>query len=125
MKRKPKNEQIGTCPCPHVGCTKAMKLFKFQARDNALQRRFAGKLYGDCEDHGRYGADGKDAAQNYILDNEATELWDEKERAARAERPRVKSDGSPAMPPAQPTPAPAASPPASKAPAPRRHLWDM
>jgi hypothetical protein len=66
--RQPKNEAIGEVECPQKGCTKKAKVYRFRQR-TAGRSQFAGKLYCDCEAHGRYGADGKQAAQEYILEN--------------------------------------------------------
>lgn len=66
-----RNEPIGEVDCPHRGCELKAKVYKFQARAAADggRARFAGKLYADCSVHGRYGADGKPAAQEYLLEN--------------------------------------------------------
>lgn len=69
-----KNEAIGEVECPHRGCTYKAQVFKFQTRaGDASKTRFAGKLYAHCVLHGRYGADGKQAAQDYILEN--AKIW--------------------------------------------------
>jgi hypothetical protein len=63
-----KNEAIGEVECPQKGCVKKAPVYRFQAR-GAGRARFAGKLYSDCPVHGRYGADAKQGAQEYILEN--------------------------------------------------------
>jgi hypothetical protein len=69
-----KNEPIGEVDCSHRGCTEKAKVFKFKTRaGDASRTRFAGKLYADCPVHGRSGTDGKQAAQDYILEN--AKIW--------------------------------------------------
>jgi hypothetical protein len=90
-----KNEPIGEVDCPHRGCTSKSKVFKFQARaGDATRTRFAGKVYCDCPVHGRYGADGKQAAQEYILEN-AT-IWN-KAPAANGHAPATAPVPAPAL----------------------------
>lgn len=67
-----KNIQIGEVECPQKGCTAKVPVFRFRQRTEG-RSRYAGKLYSDCPVHGRYGADGKDAAQEYILEN--AKIW--------------------------------------------------
>jgi hypothetical protein len=79
-----KNEAIGEVECPQKGCTGKSSVFRFQPR-GAGKARFAGKLYADCPVHGRYGADGKQGAQEYILEN-AT-IWGDKAKTPAATGP--------------------------------------
>ncbi len=120
---KPKNDPIGECPCPVKGCELSMQVFRFRGRENELQRRLAGKLYGACDEHGRFGADGKPAAQNYLLEH--AELWDEKDKAARAAKPKPKSDELTPPRPSSSSATPAPPAPTSTVSTPRRHLWEM
>jgi hypothetical protein len=101
--RQPKNEAIGEVECPQKGCTAKAAVFRFRQR-TAGRSQFAGKLYCDCPAHGRYGADGKQAAQEYILEN-AT-IW-----GSEKSGPEL-----PAQVPALPAPA-AAKPAAPNLPA--------
>jgi hypothetical protein len=69
-----KNEAIGTVECPVKGCTEQCSVFRFRERGDSeksvANRRFAGKLYGRCTRHGRFGGDaGDDAMQEYIETN--------------------------------------------------------
>jgi hypothetical protein len=65
-----KNAPIGTVKCPYTDCTETCNVYRFRKRagDEKLSR-FAGKLYADCPTHGRIGADGKAATQEYLLSN--------------------------------------------------------
>jgi hypothetical protein len=89
--------------------------FNERAKSDA-QRRFAGKLYLRCVDHGRIGGDGRKAIQEYILDNEAT-TWRSGSKPAGGEpapgvEPAAVKPAAPAPAvspkPAEPKPAPAA-----------------
>lgn len=65
---RPINPSIGTAPCPIAECGQVCQVKKFAHRATKdLQRRFAGRLYLDCPDHGRIGADGRPGMQEYIL----------------------------------------------------------
>ena len=80
MKYK-RNEQIGECPCPVKGCALTAAVFKFkQAAGDDQRRRFAGRMYGDCEQHGRFGGDGRSGMNEYFLEN-AT-IWGPEGKAA-------------------------------------------
>lgn len=62
------NAPIGEVECPHKGCAILCNVYRFRARGQDEKRaRFAGKLYADCPTHGRIGADGRAATQEYIL----------------------------------------------------------
>lgn len=95
-----KNEAIGEVECPHRGCSSKATVFRFQAR-GAGKARFAGKLYADCPVHGRYGADGKQGAQEYILEN-AT-IWGD-----QAAKPPAATNPVPVTAPAAPATRPTA-----------------
>jgi cell division protein FtsN len=81
---------------------------------------FKGRMYAVCETFGRYGADGKPASQEYLL-NEAT-IWGAKkpegEPAAEPEKPQEKpaipaqaqQQNKPAKPAQEPAPKPAQQP---------------
>jgi hypothetical protein len=69
MRITEKNKPIGTCQCPMNACNETMQVFKFRGRENVLQRRLAGKFYGNCPAHGRIGSDGKQSTIDYIADN--------------------------------------------------------
>jgi hypothetical protein len=123
---KARNPQIGECPCPARGCELRAQVFRFQGTGDEKRRRFAGKLYGDCSDHGKFGADGKPAMQEYLLEN--SDLWDESEKEKRNAPAPVKPPAPPQktpVPEAPRTPVtePATSPAATTPH--RRHVWDM
>lgn len=132
---KARNPQIGTAPCPVRDCTKEAKLFRFKERSEAATgRRFAGRLYGDCEDHGRFGGDGRTGINEYFL-NMGT-IWPAGQKPAEAaavESP-VKPQKEPAPAPApaavKKAPAPAPEPETAPArihaqPARSRDVWDL
>jgi hypothetical protein len=119
--KRPKNEAIGEVECPQKLCTLKVPVFKFRARGTVT--RFAGKLYCECPVHGRYGTDGKEGAQTYLLEN-AT-IWGAKPNAAAKDGPApVKNTpasgqespalGKPAAPVQRPAPSPSAAAPAKK-----------
>ena len=67
-----RNEAIGTVECPHKGCSEPCAVFRFRERGaserSVANRRFAGRLYGRCPKHGRFGGDpGEQETQEYIL----------------------------------------------------------
>lgn len=69
-----RNESIGHVECPHKGCTEQCQVFRFRERGETeksiANRRFAGRLYGRCPKHGRFGGDpGEQETQEYILAN--------------------------------------------------------
>lgn len=78
---RPKNAPIGEVECPQKGCTTKCQVFRFRQRTDGRQR-FAGKLYCECPVHGRYGADGKQASQEYILENGT--IWGASESAEKS-----------------------------------------
>jgi len=119
---KPKNEPIGECPCPRRGCDKVAKVFKFRGRENEKQRRLAGKLYLQCPEDGRFGADAAPAMQDYILENST--IWERKNAPSAAP-----ADDSP-KPPAEPVNPPeklAEIPtnPPPQPPAKSRDVWNL
>lgn len=68
-----RNESIGTVECPVKACEEQSPVFRFRERGETeksiANRRFAGRLYGKCPSHGRFGGDpGEQAMQEYILD---------------------------------------------------------
>lgn len=128
---KPRNPQKGTCPCPVKGCTHEVPVYTFTARsDDETRRRFAGRLYGDCPRHGRFGADGKEGMTEYFLEN-AT-LWRDGKNPAGD--PAADSPENLQNPPVK-APAPAVSTPHQSMPAREREheprtpegiaVWDL
>ncbi len=97
MTARPKNEPIGEVPCPVRDCTETAKVYRFRARTEGRTPRFAGKVYADCPVHGRYGADGRQAAQEYIL--EKATIWAPAEKPVAPAAPET-----PARPAAAPKP---------------------
>lgn len=58
-----RNESIATIACPFRDCERVAKVFKYAARsDDDKRKRFAGKMYGRCELHGKFDD------QEYILE---------------------------------------------------------
>lgn len=108
---RPKNEAIGTVECPVKGCTESCNVFRFRQRSEG-RSRFAGKLYIECTRHGRYGADGKPASQDYILEN--AKLWGPEEKPVSAVAAPVTAE------PPKPAPAPAPTTRAAPVPAPKK-----
>jgi len=105
---RPKNKQIGTCPCPVRDCARVVPVYRYRERGESpvsvANRRFAGKLYVACQDHGRMG-DGA-ALQEFILDNSIIEGAGA-DRPAPAKTPE-KIESAPATVPAKgPAKAPA------------------
>lgn len=99
---RPKNEQIGEVACPIKNCEKVCAVFRFRQRTEG-RNRFAGKLYCDCPVHGRYGADGKEASQEYIL-SEGKVWGDAKKPVNPGDVPVVPASATPAPPAAIPAP---------------------
>lgn len=81
---KPPNPQIGECPCPVRACERVAKVYRFKRAGDGFTR-FAGKLYLDCSEHGRFGGDGRAAAQEYILEH-AT-IWGAEKEAKTDPKP--------------------------------------
>lgn len=130
---KLKNEPIGECPCPTRGCERACKVFKFRARPDVTRQRLAGKVYAQCPEHGRFGADGAQGMIDWIMEN--TTLWTPENRKDHEHAPAPVPASTPATPPAttitpitaapRTTTTPPTSPPAP-APAPRsRNVWEL
>ena len=122
---KERNKPIGTCPCPIEGCAKVMDVFQFRGRENVTQRRLAGKFYGQCDDHGRIGADGKQATIDYIAERMT---WNDQSKATNAGAAPENQATRASEKPAQSTPAPANAPksaPAKQAPPRRPNLWEL
>lgn len=113
---KKKNPQIGECPCPIAGCDRTMQLYRFRERtDDDKRRRYGGKIYGHCPDHGRIGGTvNAPAMQDYLL--EKGKIWAPNAPAGPA--------AVPAKTPEITAPAPQ---PAPEKPGPRKSvdLWDM
>lgn len=107
-KRKP-NPAIGDCPCPVTGCGLRAEVKKFERRA-ALDTgtRMAGRLYLICPTHGRLGADGREAMQDFILEN-AT-IWDDRHAPEPAPAPDASSSAPPRPPSPAPKPPPAPTP---------------
>src|SRR4051812_19369084 len=69
---KEKNQPVGTSPCPIKGCELITKVFKYRSRsDDPAKRRFAGRLYCECEKHGRV------ENQEFLLESMK---WDEEKK---------------------------------------------
>jgi hypothetical protein len=124
MTHKP-NPSIGTCPCPHRGCSEVGQVKKFAHRSTTDQgRRNAGKLYMDCPTHGRIGFDGKQGTQDYILEH-ATLEGHAPPAPKKSAPPPAPSAPAPvakretAAPPSAPAPRPAPKP-AAESSAPKR-----
>lgn len=124
-----KNQPIGSCPCPVSKCAESAQVFRFRTMHTRdTQRRYAGKLYLICPQHGRLGMDGQKAMQDFILDN--ARMFDPP-RAAPAETPAATPAAAPAPAAAKPAPAPApqakpATPaPKTETPTPRRSSADF
>jgi hypothetical protein len=85
---KEKNKPVGTSPCPIKGCGLTVKVYKYRSRsDDPAKRRFAGRLYAECE------KDGRVENQEFLLEHMK---WDEPAGATEA----------PAAPVAAPEPKP-------------------
>lgn len=69
MSKRAPNAAIGEVECPHRGCSKICKVFKFRQRTEGRTSVFSGKYYADCPAHGRQGADGNAAITEYILEH--------------------------------------------------------
>lgn len=112
-KRAAPNPQIGTVACPVIGCSEtcAVRRFAMRAQSDGARRQ-AGKLYFDCAVHGRFGFDGKEGMQDYILEN--ADIWGSEPKGDGDERPSEPQ----ASAPEPPTPAPTRAPPAAPKPAP-------
>lgn len=114
-----RNESIGTVECSHKGCTEQCSVFRFRERGETeksiANRRFAGRLYGRCPKHGRFGGDpGEQEVQEYILANakmHAPGAVDRQPAPAKAPASPNKSQSQNVRPPARsPANAPARSP---------------
>jgi len=122
MMPKKLNAPIGECPCPTRGCDRVISLFRFEGTDDPTRRRFAGKLYGKCEDCGKVGADGAAKIQDYFLEHGT--IWDDRKKAEKNAPPPA----PPPVPAPEKTPVPdpvKETPPAPKGPEKRPDLWDM
>lgn len=64
---RPANDPIGEVLCPARDCERTVPVFRFRPRPDEKQRRWAGKLYCRCPDHGQL------APQEYLL--EKATLW--------------------------------------------------
>ncbi len=120
---RPKNDQIGEVECPQKGCAEKCAVFRFRPRGDG-KARFAGKLYADCPVHGRYGADGKPAAQDYILEN-AT-IWGDAKKpvnAGPAPVPNTPLSASEAPALGKPAPVEVNPPPVKEPEPPKSRPW--
>lgn len=69
-----RNESIGSVECPMKSCNESCDVYRYRERGESeksvANRRFAGRLYGRCSKHGRFGGDpGEQEMQEYILAN--------------------------------------------------------
>lgn len=108
-----RNEAIGTVECPHKGCTESCPVFRFRERGetekSVANRRFAGRLYGRCPKHGRFGGDpGERETQEYILNN--AKMHSPGDAGDRQPAPAKSPAKTPVSKPAAPAKAPASSP---------------
>jgi hypothetical protein len=72
MSTKDKPQPVGTCPCPHQGCTEVLQVFKYRER-SGRGSMFKGKFYGRCPNHGRVIDASIPASQEHVL--ERGEIW--------------------------------------------------
>jgi hypothetical protein len=96
------NKPIGTCECPTKGCSLTCKVFRFRQR-NEKRTRLAGLLYLECPEHGRIGADGKKATQEYILEHATIETPPPAPASESPAQPSTSSSSSRPAPAAQPS----------------------
>lgn len=94
-----KKEPIGEAPCPFAGCGCKVPVFRFTEQSDRPSM-FKGRMYAVCATYGRYGADGKPASQEYLL--EKATIWG-------AKKPDPEPAGKPENPQEKPAPAPAAT----------------
>jgi len=126
-----KNKAIGEVNCPHKGCPKVCNIYRFQGRaTEAKLARFAGKLYADCPDHGRIGADGKQATQDYILNegkiwgpSESAQVGGGEKHQAKAPEPAAAAKSPPEQTRQPPAKAPEKAPPKAPLSQPRRRWF--
>ena len=107
----PKNQPIGTCPCPFKGCEAETSVFKFRGRsDNPARHRYAGRLYCVCPKHGRI------ESQEWILENARIETAAVSSAAPVADqaapKPEPKAPPKPAVAPVKRSVATSPAPPA-------------
>lgn len=112
-----RNEPIGSVECPVKGCSEQCSVFRFRERGESeksvANRRFAGKLYSRCPEHGQFGGAANDAKmQDYILNNATMHGPKTRQESAGDRRPppAAAPAKAPAKPQAAPTQAPASSP---------------
>jgi hypothetical protein len=125
------NKQIGTCPCPVKDCAETMAVRRFVTKAGSDERRRkGGKLYADCPSDGRFGFDGAQKMQDYLLENST--LWDEEEidaeaarQADQARRSQVQLAPPTKVTPAAAKPAPASNPKPPPPATPKRGLLDF
>ena len=124
-----RNEAIGTVECPVKACSERCDVFRYRERGDTeksvANRRFAGKLYGRCKDHGRFGGDtGDQAMQEYILDNATMHSPSAGDRRpAPAKAPATPTQPAPAKPPRSPARSPATAAAAAPAVATTGFRW--
>ena len=90
---------------------------------------FKGKFYAQCDTYGRFGADGRQASQDYILDH--GDIWGAKKQGGegatepeiRQEKPAPTPAAAQPKQPAQPAPKPAPKP--EPQPQPKREKWGL
>ena len=121
------NNPIGECPCPFSGCAHKARVMKFQMRAlTDTKKRFAGKLFLVCPEHGRLGLDGKIAFQNYVLEH--AKIWGN-EKPGDAAAPVTPQESPlntkviPAAPVARTAPAPSAVTRSSPVEPPKKSEW--
>ncbi len=114
------NPIIASVPCPVIACGKTCDVRKFAQRAiTDSGKRKAGKLYFDCPTHGRFGFDGKEAMQDYVLHN--MKWLNESDAPPPAIEPAAKK-----LPPAPAKPRPIPPPPPPiQPPAPRKWWQDI
>jgi len=123
-----KNEAIGEVECPAKACPLKVPVYRFRERPTETMRRFAGKLYCRCPEHGTFGgASGDSKMQEYLLEHST--IWGAKKPAAKIAEPTLEdhpnqpasmAKETPAIPqklPAAPAKKKAPASPAIKAPA--------
>lgn len=111
MSRAP-NQAIGEVECPHKNCTETCRVFKFRQASESGRTRYAGKLYGECPKHGRFGTDATPAMQEYILEHAKIANPADRPQPAAAPAPKPAASRSS-------MPRPSSSPPSAPAKATR------
>jgi hypothetical protein len=129
---KAKNAPIGEVECPHKGCDRICKVYRFRQRTEGRKSVFSGKHYAECPVHGRIGSDGNPATTEYILEKGRIYGAGESPPAPESSGSN-KPDDSPAKnsapapkpaPARQEAPAQARATRPDQAPAPKRRWYD-